>query len=72
MGISTVVSYRARSCSEAVGLADEVVDYVFRVWPAAIQGASFSDLQAEQSLLAKKAGTPRRISAGACSVRVWR
>ena len=60
MGISTVVSYRGAQLFEAVGLADEVVDMCFRGVASRIQGARFSDLQAEQSLLAKEAWNPRK------------
>ena len=60
MGISTVVSYRGAQLFEAVGLADEVVDMCFRGVASRIQGARFSDLQAEQSLLAREAWNPRK------------
>ncbi|HIE69626.1 MAG TPA: glutamate synthase large subunit, partial [Planctomycetes bacterium] len=60
MGISTIVSYRGAQRFEAVGLADEVVDICFRGVVSRIQGARFSDLQLEQSLLAKEAWNPRK------------
>ncbi|MFO7704249.1 MAG: glutamate synthase large subunit [Halopseudomonas sp.] len=60
MGISTVVSYRGAQLFEAVGLADEVVDMCFRGVPSRIQGARFSDLHAEQALLAQEAWNPRK------------
>ncbi len=60
MGISTVASYRGAQLFEAVGLADEVVDLCFRGVASRIQGARFSDLQAEQALLAKEAWNPRK------------
>ena len=60
MGISTVVSYRGAQLFEAVGLADEVVDMCFRGVASRIQGARFSDLQAEQALLAREAWNPRK------------
>ncbi|PCC99083.1 glutamate synthase large subunit [Halopseudomonas pelagia] len=60
MGISTVVSYRGAQLFEAVGLADEIVDMCFKGVASRIQGARFSDLQAEQSLLAREAWNPRK------------
>lgn len=60
MGISTVASYRGAQLFEAVGLADEIVDLCFRGVASRIQGARFSDLQAEQALLAKEAWNPRK------------
>jgi glutamate synthase (NADPH/NADH) large chain len=60
MGISTVVSYRGAQLFEAVGLADEIVDVCFKGVASRIQGARFSDLQAEQSLLAREAWNPRK------------
>ncbi|MFT6431237.1 MAG: glutamate synthase (NADPH/NADH) large chain [Halopseudomonas sp.] len=60
MGISTIVSYRGAQLFEAVGLADEIVDVCFRGVVSRIQGARFSDLQMEQSLLAKEAWNPRK------------
>ncbi|MFA5678781.1 MAG: glutamate synthase large subunit [Pseudomonas sp.] len=60
MGISTVASYRGAQLFEAVGLADEVVEQCFRGVPSRIQGARFSDLQADQALLAAEAWNPRK------------
>jgi len=60
MGISTVASYRGAQLFEAVGLADEVVERCFRGVPSRIQGARFSDLQAEQALLAAEAWNLRK------------
>ena len=60
MGISTVASYRGSQLFEAVGLADEIVDLCFKGVPSRIQGARFSDLQAEQALLAAEAWNPRK------------
>ena len=60
MGISTVASYRGAQLFEAVGLADEIVDLCFKGVPSRIQGARFSDLQAEQALLAREAWNPRK------------
>jgi glutamate synthase (NADPH/NADH) large chain len=60
MGISTIVSYRGAQLFEAVGLADEIVDVCFRGVVSRIQGARFSDLQMEQTLLAKEAWNPRK------------
>ncbi|TKA93243.1 glutamate synthase large subunit [Halopseudomonas bauzanensis] len=60
MGISTVASYRGAQLFEAVGLADEIVDLCFKGVPSRIQGARFSDLQAEQALLGREAWNPRK------------
>jgi glutamate synthase (NADPH/NADH) large chain len=60
MGISTIVSYRGAQLFEAIGLSDEIVDVCFRGVVSRIQGARFSDLQMEQSLLAKEAWNPRK------------
>ena len=60
MGISTVASYRGAQLFEAVGLADEVVELCFRGVPSRIQGVRFSELQAEQALLAAEAWNPRK------------
>ena len=60
MGISTVASYRGAQLFEAVGLSDEVVEVCFRGVPSRIQGAGFSDLQADQARLAAEAWNPRK------------
>tara|TARA_R110002073_G_scaffold78991_7_gene190172 strand:+ start:41555 stop:46030 length:4476 start_codon:yes stop_codon:yes gene_type:complete len=60
MGISTVASYRGAQLFEAIGLADAVVDLCFKGVASRIQGASFEDLQFEQSLLAKDAFKARK------------
>ncbi|SDU14925.1 glutamate synthase large subunit [Geopseudomonas guangdongensis] len=60
MGISTVASYRGAQLFEAIGLADEVVGLCFRGVASRIQGARFTDLQAEQQLLAREAWNARK------------
>ena len=60
MGISTIASYRGAQLFEAIGLADDVVDLCFKGVASRIQGASFEDLQFEQSLLAKEAFKARK------------
>tara|TARA_R110001592_G_scaffold86031_5_gene254081 strand:+ start:4179 stop:8630 length:4452 start_codon:yes stop_codon:yes gene_type:complete len=60
MGISTVASYRGAQLFEAIGLADEIVDLCFKGVASRIQGATFKDLQFEQSLLAKDAFKSRK------------
>lgn len=60
MGISTIASYRGAQLFEAIGLADDIVDLCFKGVASRIQGASFEDLQLEQSLLAKDAFKARK------------
>lgn len=60
MGISTIASYRGAQLFEAVGLSDDVVDLCFKGVASRIQGASFYDLQHEQSLLASVAWKARK------------
>ena len=55
MGISTVASYRSAQLFEIVGLGDEVVDLCFEGTESRIQGADFTDLQADSFHLAKRA-----------------
>jgi len=60
MGISTIASYRGAQLFEAVGLADEVVNLCFRGIASRIQGATFADLQDDQTRLARDAWNPRK------------
>lgn len=60
MGISTIASYRGAQLFEAVGLSDDVVELCFKGVASRIQGASFYDLQHEQSLLASVAWKARK------------
>ncbi len=60
MGISTINSYRGSQLFEIVGLHDEVVDLCFKDTVSRIQGASFTDLEAEQIQLAKRAWRRRQ------------
>jgi glutamate synthase (NADPH/NADH) large chain len=55
MGICTVASYRSAQLFEIVGLGDEVVELCFEGTDSRIQGADFSDLQADANYLAKRA-----------------
>ncbi|HTB87804.1 MAG TPA: glutamate synthase large subunit [Steroidobacteraceae bacterium] len=55
MGICTVASYRSAQLFEIVGLSDEVVRLSFDGTESRIQGADFSDLQADSEYLAKRA-----------------
>ncbi len=55
MGISTIASYRSAQLFEIVGLGDEVVDLCFEGSESRIQGADFTDLQADSFHLAKRA-----------------
>ncbi|ATX75667.1 glutamate synthase large subunit [Reinekea forsetii] len=60
MGISTIASYRGAQLFEAVGLADEIVDFCFSGVPSRIQGAQFKHFQEEIDQLAKLAWLPRK------------
>jgi glutamate synthase (NADPH) large chain len=55
MGICTVASYRSAQLFEIVGLSDEVVGLCFDGTESRIQGADFTDLQADAEHLAKRA-----------------
>ena len=55
MGIATIASYRCAQLFEAVGLGREVVDLCFPGVVSRIEGADFSDFQADQERLAKHA-----------------
>ena len=55
MGIATVASYRCAQLFEAVGLGREVVELCFPGVVSRIEGADFSDFQADQEQLAKHA-----------------
>ncbi|MFK7731416.1 MAG: glutamate synthase large subunit [Pseudomonadales bacterium] len=55
MGISTMASYRGAQLFEAVGLDDEIVDTCFRGVASRIQGAKFSDFDADVRALSKAA-----------------
>ncbi|MCP1327524.1 glutamate synthase large subunit, partial [Halomonas sp. 707D4] len=60
MGISTLASYRGSMLFEAVGLNDEIMDTCFVGMASRIQGAGFSELQMQQTLLARDAWSPRK------------
>src|SRR5690606_9621639 len=55
MGLSTIVSYRGGQLFEIIGLAPEVVEMCFRGTQNRIRGATFSDLEEDQQLLAQAA-----------------
>jgi glutamate synthase (NADPH) large chain len=59
MGISTISSYRSSQLFEVVGLHDEVVDMCFTGTDSRVQGADFSDLEADLEYLAARAWNPR-------------
>ncbi len=59
MGISTIASYRSSQLFEIVGLADEVVSLCFTGTDSRVQGADFSDLEADSQQLAARAWNPR-------------
>jgi glutamate synthase (NADPH/NADH) large chain len=59
MGISTISSYRSSQLFEIVGLAEEVVALCFTGTESRVQGADFSDLEADTQALAARAWNPR-------------
>jgi glutamate synthase (NADPH/NADH) large chain len=59
MGISMIASYRSSQLFEIVGLADEVVELCFTGTESRVQGADFSDLEADLKGLAARAWNPR-------------
>jgi glutamate synthase (NADPH) large chain len=59
MGISTIASYRSSQLFEIVGLADEVVELCFTGTESRVQGADFTDLEADLEALAARAFDPR-------------
>ncbi len=59
MGISTIGSYRSSQLFEIVGLADEVVAVCFTGTESRVQGADFTDLEADLKELAARAWNPR-------------
>jgi glutamate synthase (NADPH/NADH) large chain len=59
MGISTIGSYRSSQLFEIVGLHDEVVAPCFTGTESRVQGADFSDLEADVQHLAARAWNPR-------------
>ncbi|WP_230660834.1 glutamate synthase large subunit [Psychrobacter sp. I-STPA10] len=59
MGISTIASYRGAQLFEAIGLSEEVVDLCFKGVQSRIKGARFSDIAADQAILAKNAFSRR-------------
>ncbi|MBI3898760.1 MAG: glutamate synthase large subunit [Gammaproteobacteria bacterium] len=60
MGISTMASYRGAQLFEIVGLHDEVVERCFAGTTSRIQGATFADLEREQTILTSDAWNRRR------------
>ncbi|HTY92422.1 MAG TPA: glutamate synthase large subunit [Steroidobacteraceae bacterium] len=59
MGISTIASYRSSQLFEIVGLHESVVRLCFDGTVSRIQGADFSDLEADQKTLSARAWNPR-------------
>ena len=60
MGISTISSYRGAQLFESVGLHQEVVELCFRGTTNRVQGARFTDLEAEQRKLHARAWNQRK------------
>ena len=65
MGVSTIASYRGGKLFEAIGLSSGIIQTCFPGLTSRIEGARFSDFQAEQERLAQGAWKPRKpISPG--------
>jgi glutamate synthase (NADPH/NADH) large chain len=62
MGISTIASYRGAQLFEAVGLDSDIVGLCFIGTPSRIQGASFSDIEDDQKIVAQSAWKARKPS----------
>ena len=60
MGISTIASYRGALLFEAIGLSSEVIDLCFPGLVSRLEGATFSDIEADQSELNKLAWKLRK------------
>ena len=60
MGISTIASYRGAQLFEAVGIHSDVVDLCFCGVTSRIQGATFSDFEADQKKLLQDAWIDRK------------
>ena len=60
MGISTIASYRGALLFEAIGLSSEVVDLCFPGLVSRLEGATFSDIETDQSELNKLAWKLRK------------
>ncbi len=60
MGISTIASYRGSQLFEAVGLHENVINLCFKGTTSRIQGADFSDIEAEQRIVAANAWNDRK------------
>ena len=61
MGISTIASYRGAQLFEVVGLSSDIVNLCFFGSTSRIEGADFSDFEADQRLLAANAWNPRKL-----------
>ena len=60
MGISTIASYRGALLFEAIGLNIEVIDLCFPGLTSRLQGATFADLEQDQTEVAAIAWKPRK------------
>ena len=60
MGISTIASYRGALLYEAIGLHSEIIDLCFPGLTSRLQGATFSDLEQDQTELANMAWKLRK------------
>ena len=60
MGISTIASYRGALLFEAIGLSTEVIDLCFPGLVSRLEGATFDDIEVDQSALKKLAWKLRK------------
>jgi glutamate synthase (NADPH/NADH) large chain len=60
MGISTIASYRGALLFEAIGLSTEVIDLCFPGLVSRLEGATFDDIEVDQSALKKQAWKLRK------------
>ncbi|MDC0011359.1 glutamate synthase large subunit [Porticoccaceae bacterium] len=60
MGISTIASYRGALLFEAIGLSTEVIDLCFPGLVSRLEGATFDDIEVDQTALKKLAWKLRK------------
>ena len=60
MGISTIASYRGALLFEAIGLSTEVIDLCFPGLVSRLEGATFEDIEVDQTALKKLAWKLRK------------
>ena len=62
MGISTIASYRGALLFEAIGLSTEVIDLCFPGLVSRLEGATFEDIEVDQTALKKLPGNCASLS----------